>query len=356
MPRSLSTDDLIRRTPADASLRKAQADAYSWLGITLTEAKRPSDAAIAYDKALRIQTALVQEAPANASYQQALARTYYNQGILSAESEPGPQSFQAAETSFREALRRLEALNAATPSPSIAQDLARASNNLASLLDHVAARQPEVAPLYQRAIDLHEALVAAYPDNREYKVELATFSDNFADHLQALGRNDEAEKHNSRALDLLDDLSQPVPSTGIEHADGHTLQGRILEARSAQAAIAAYREALRLFDDLARGSNASGLPDFHRRFGDLLNQLAWQAASHPSAERSTLLGTAVTTYAAIGGRALAAGHPEQTQQVIATLSEALPYMSPRDRASATRVIEDLKTRVQKRGPSAPPLA
>ena len=349
-------DDLIRRTPADASLKKAQADAYSWLGITLTEAKRPSDAALAYHEALLIQTALVQHAPANATYQQVLARTYYNQGILSAESEPDQRSFQAAETNFREALKRLDALNAATPSPSIAQDLARASNNLASLLDRVEARRPEVGPLYQKAIDLHEALVARQPENREFKVELAKFSDNFAYYLQALGRNAEAEKHNSRALDLLDDLSQPVPSTGIEHADGHTLQGRILESRNGQAAIAAYQEALRLFVDLARASNAAGQPYFHRRYGDLLNQLAWQPEGRRSTNRSTLLDTAVTSYAEIGSRALTDGHPEQAQQVIATLSEALRYMSVRDRANATRTLEDLKAKVQKRGPSAPPLA
>ncbi len=303
-----------------------------------------------------IQTALVQHAPANADYQQALARTYYNQGILSAKSEPDQPSFQEAETNFREALKRLEVLNAATPSPSIAQDLARASNNLASLLDHVPARRPEVGPLYQKAIDLHEALVAGHPENREFKVELAKFSDNFAYHLQLLGRNAEAEKHNLRALDLLDDLSQPVPSTGIEHADGHTLRGRILESRSGKAAIDAYTEALQLFVDLARGSNAAGQPYFHERYGDLLNQLAWQADRHRSVERSTLLDTAVTNYADIGSRALAAGHPEQTQQVIATLSDALQYMSVHDRANTTRVIEDLKAKVQKRGPSAPPLA
>src|SRR5262249_35316003 len=188
-----------------------------------------------------------QHAPANASYQQALARTYYNQGILAAESEPDQQSFQSAETNFREALRRLDALNASTPSPSVAQDLARASNNLASLLDRVEARRGEVAPLYQRAIEIHQTLVAQHPQNREFKVELAKFSDNFAYHLQALGRSVEAEKENRRALDLLDDLSQPVPSTGIEHADGHTLQARILESRNTPAAIAPYKKPLHRF-------------------------------------------------------------------------------------------------------------
>src|SRR5262249_33621443 len=203
-----------------------------------------------------------QHAPANASYQQALARTYYNQGILAAESEPDQQSFQAAETNFREALRRLDALNASNPSPSVAQDLARASNNLASLLDRVEARRPEVAPLYQRAIEIHQTLVAQHPQNREFKVELAKFSDNFAYHLHARARTVEEETHNRRALELLDDLSQPVPSTGIEHADGHTLQGRILESRNTQAALAAYEEALRTFVDLARASNAAAQPDF----------------------------------------------------------------------------------------------
>ena len=64
----------------------------------------------------------------------------------------------------------------------------------------------------------------------------------------------------------------------------------------------------------------------------------------------------MTTYADIGSRAVAAGHPEQTQQVIATMSDALQYMSDRDRAGATRAIDELKTRVKKQGPSASPLA
>src|SRR5262249_8888528 len=181
------------------------------------------------------------------------------------------------------------------------------------------------------AIEIHQTLVAQHPQNREFKGELAKFSDNYAYHLQALGRSVEAEKENRRALDLLDDLSQPVPSTGIEHPDRSTLQSVIQEARKTPSAIAAYKEALRLFVELARASNAAEHPDFHRRYGDLLNQLAWQAASHRSADRTALLETAVTEYAEIGHNAVVTGHPEQAQQVVATLSEALRYMSVSDR-------------------------
>src|SRR5262249_8067221 len=163
---------------------------------------------------------------------------FYNQGILAAtDADPGQPSFAKAEASFVEAIKRLDALKASAPSPAVTQDLGRVYNNLASLLERDDRRQQEAERLYEQAVTLHEGLLAQQPQNREFRLELARFENNLAYHMLIAGHPDEAQARNARALQLLEDLMQPVPSLGIEHADGHTLHAAILENTDARSAI-----------------------------------------------------------------------------------------------------------------------
>src|SRR5262249_27766741 len=143
------------------------------------ETERPltryrDDARRAYDSALELQTALYQEAPGNPTYQQELARTHYNRGILLSDSG------DLNDSDFREAIRILEPLSqSAAATPQVHQELARSFNNLGRLLRRT-GKTAEAQDFYRRAIAIHESLAKSAPENRDFKLELATFYNNLA--------------------------------------------------------------------------------------------------------------------------------------------------------------------------------
>ncbi len=216
--------------------------------------------------------------------------------------------------------------------PGLRQGLARAYNNLASLLAQDERTQAASIPLYERAIGIHETLVARDPANREYKIELAKFSNNLADLQREHGTIGSAERANARAIALLDDLSRSAPSLAIEQADAHTLRGQILESSGSGDAVGEYARALELFETLSRTTGATARLDFHERFGDLLLDLAYyrQARRSDDAVRR-VLSNAMAFYVSVASDALAAGHPADARSVLDNLSRLLPQLNEADR-------------------------
>ena len=215
---------LAKEHPDNPEYRQAEAYSYNWLGETLRiwleEAEKPAqythaDAEDEYDNALRLQQELVHQIPGNSSYQQELARTYYNRGILRYNTD-----LNRSESDFRQAVGLLEPLgekntdaSAGNKNPPPSQDLARAYNNLANLLGHE-KRMPEAAQLYERAIAIHEGLCKKEPGNREYKMELARFYDNMAILLLNEKQIDPAKQRNQQALTLFG-LATPAASSSL---------------------------------------------------------------------------------------------------------------------------------------------
>jgi tetratricopeptide (TPR) repeat protein len=218
----------LDRERPNAAYRQALANAYNWLGETLRAvAGRRGDAAKAYEQALQLQSALVAADGANAGYRQELARSHYNRGILRASADQSDATtFGAAEKDFRDAIRLLEPL-AAQQTSGAAQELARASNNLASLIAEDESRTAEAAVLYDRAIGIHEQLIKHDPEDRQVKLELAQFQENDAELARVAGDFDRARRRNQGSLALLDDLLRPAPSLGLERARQHPHRGRL---------------------------------------------------------------------------------------------------------------------------------
>ena len=83
-------ENLLQEAPANPEYRQALAYAHNWLGETLrlwseethNQPDNRKEALDEYDGALRLQQALHEAQPQNEKYQQELARTYYNRGIL----------------------------------------------------------------------------------------------------------------------------------------------------------------------------------------------------------------------------------------------------------------------------------
>jgi tetratricopeptide (TPR) repeat protein len=342
--------EAIERERPAPEHRQAIGNAYNWLGETLRPLMgRGQEAAAAYERALKLQAALVAGDAANATYRQELARTHYNRGILRATAEGfSAKDAKAVEEDFREAIRLLEPLAANRDTPGAAQELARAFNNLASLVADDDSRAAEAGRLYDNAITVHMRLVQAEPANRQYKLELAKFCNNDAETARVAKDFARATRRNDQALALLDDLLRPAPSLGIEHADAHNLRGRILASRQSPAADAAFRESLRLFDELGRDPAARTLTAFHERYVDLLLNLAALVRESGSAPTRQLFTDAVAHYISHANASLAAGSRADAQLVLDNLSRLLPELPDREKRTILEQQTQLERRVAER--------
>jgi tetratricopeptide (TPR) repeat protein len=343
-------DDLVRANPQNANHRQALASAHNALGELLRPSPaRRAEAERAYTSALALQNALAKEFPANATYQQELARTYYNQAVLfGAIAEPNDAAFRAADRGFREAIRVLEPLAQKPGNEMAAQELSRVYNNLAVLLAQGAqdvAGLQDAKPYYERAVRIHQDLVSRDPRNREYKLELAKFSNNYAEMLRELAEFGLARENSSRAIALLDELVRPAPSLGIEQADARNLRARILHSQGSPAAEAEYREALRLFQSLAATEDAARNPAFHQRYTDLLINLSAFRRDRPNAEPPRrLLFDAVQSYVDYGRRPRPAGSQE-ARAVVDGLAQIMSTLNESDRQSLTEPFNQLQKQV-----------
>jgi hypothetical protein len=345
-------ENLVTSDPQRPAYRESLANAYNYLGETLRPLiGRRTDAANAYGRALDLQTALVKADPSHIAYTQELARTHYNRGILSsAGASAGDQAFTSAEADLRSAVNLLQPIGKPGGDRQVLQDLARAQNNLASLLDQdpQPTHASEAKALYERAIAIHEGLVAKDPRNREYKLELAKFSDNLAYVLGEIGDVNGSTKASSRALSLLDELARPTALLGIERADAHNLRARIVQASQPAIATDDYREALDLYREVERALDSASLTEFHSRFDDFLVNLASLRQEHPADDTvRKLLADAMTFYAARGRTAVSAGSRSEAQTVIDNLSQLLPQLPENDRRNSEGVLKELQAAVDK---------
>ena len=337
-----SFDSLVGDHPANRDYQEALANSYNWLGETLrVTGTKDADAERAYNSALNLQATLAASAPDVPVYQQELARTRYNRGILYANgSDAGGAAL--ADKDFREAIRLLTGVASRTNTAQVRQDLSRAHNNLAALLARDEKGLAEARSEYEQAIALHQALITEFPGNRQYKSELTQFLNNYSDLRRELNEFDAARDSNAKALALLDNLLRPSPSFGIEQADTFNLRGRILQDEgSAAEAIGEYRRSFDLFRDLEKGG-VDRLPGFHIRFGDLLANLAMLAGTRPdNRDAQRLLDDAVGYYADLGVRS-SRERAVAARNILDTLRQTISGLPPARRNQLEPSIQALE--------------
>lgn len=228
---------LAHEDPRKPQYRQELAYSLNWLGETLrmwlsdSRGGAPytrADAERAYGRALSLQRELHGQSPSDPVYQQELARTHYNLGILRYDGG----DLQRCEAEFREAIRLLEPLAERSYKGSEvppAQDLARVYNDLAVRLSD-AGRSAEARRLYGRAIDIEESL-DRHQGGRQYEVELATFRNNLSALLWNGEELEEAKRQNHRALDLIDRLAAPASPLAEQRAKALMLRGLLRQAQ-----------------------------------------------------------------------------------------------------------------------------
>jgi len=222
---------LRQENPQNAAYREKLAYAHNWLGETLrlwlqetpdVPYKR-SDVESEYDSAVHLQQELHSEFPQNAQYQQELARTYYNRGILRYDGK----DLKASESDFDDAIQLLEPLVEKKTASQIdglgdppSHDLARVCNNLGNLLKDE-GELSKAQHLFERAIGILEDLARINPDHWEYKYELAQFYNNLAILFYYEGDLSQAKQRSHQAIDLFEELATPAPSLESERAKAH---------------------------------------------------------------------------------------------------------------------------------------
>jgi tetratricopeptide (TPR) repeat protein/energy-coupling factor transporter ATP-binding protein EcfA2 len=307
---------LLKKNPQSLSLRQWLANSYNWLGETLrTDAVKYAAAGDAYNHAAALQQQLVRDDPGNQTYQRELARTFYNRGILQYDGHRP----DAAAADFGQAIELLQPLARDPSASAAAQELARAYNNLANVR-RFQDRDAEAEPLFQKAIALDEHLAAQYPQNREYKFELANFLNNLALLLVDQNKPELARNQNQRALDLLNELARPAPSLSLELIKSHNLAA---QADASPAAVATECQKSRdLLDQLAKDQN------FRRR-----------------TELSSLYRDLGYDYLQLADEDVQVHSLGEAQHALQECSRILPQLSDTDRRSLTEQYDKVRKKL-----------
>jgi serine/threonine protein kinase len=229
-------EDLSKGHPADLSYLQSLGYCHNWIGETLRiwleSPQKPAqftatDAQKEYDQAIAIQQELRKDAPANRDYQQDLARSYYNRGLLRYDNQGDPESddrlavellkplVEAASSMPEQTSSGAEAVREPLPE----QDLARVYNNLGLYLDRLEQPEQSVQSL-QESTKIVDKLLQRDGSNYEYKIEAASYYNNLAREFEIEYRNkqpkmvsdrEQARMASDRARELGVDLSKLSP-------------------------------------------------------------------------------------------------------------------------------------------------
>ena len=261
---------LATQYPSQSDLRQALAYSHNWLGETIRGALEnnsrfdtysTADAEKEYSEAIRLQEDLHNQESGNTVYQQELARTYYNRGIIRFQVK----DTQGAQVDFTKATGLLEPLGSrpstavdSDTNPDPAQDLARVYNDHA-IVASSAGQTAEAQNLYEKAIAFAEQLVKKKPENREYKMELAKYSSSEARMLAAADQLQLAEIRSRRALELVEQLAAPSPTLSTKMAENLQLRAELLQSENPEEAKALTDRAFDLLNKVDTNKANSAL-------------------------------------------------------------------------------------------------
>jgi hypothetical protein len=211
-------ETLAKRHPDHLEYQEQLAYCHMWLGenlrVWLASTAKPTQYTAAnakneYDEAIGIQQQLRKKAPGNRAYQQELARSYYNRGIL-LDADGGGDPLPDFKLALA-LLQPLAGLGTAVRGPDPAQDLARVENDLGVTYEYREDYRNSVA-MSQKAIGSLAPLLQKDPGNREYIFEEATYNLNLANALYCDHQDDAAKQATDAARSLVAVLAKQDPA------------------------------------------------------------------------------------------------------------------------------------------------
>jgi tetratricopeptide (TPR) repeat protein len=307
--KAIASFDNLYATFHKPEYQEKEAVAHTWLGETLRDGPSSGwqEAKTNYDRALTMLGDL-RRAPASQRtpvYTQEFARALYNRSLvlnkLSQQAAAQPSTAQqatadeaAAEQDARQAIALLEPLQNATLDQPPGLDLARAYNNLATMIQGHPEQLAAAQELYGKAVSAAQ-IVTSKESNPENQFELATFENNLGAFLIYQKQQKQAVRSSNDAVTKLGDLRRPSITVGFEALKAHVVRGEILDASTPGAGTADYREAVGLLAQVAPVLRQEDLEGPHWYWvGRLMVDLA--ALSHRFPNAGALLDQALASY------------------------------------------------------------
>jgi hypothetical protein len=140
----------------------------------------------------------------------------------------------------------------------------------------------------------------------------------------------------------LAELALPAPSLGLEQADAHNLRGHLLQTQDPRGALNEYREALEIYESWWRNNTAHNVMGVHERYQDFLLNLARLNRESRDPAPHALLLRAITGYLNLAQASLESGSVADTRLVLENVSNLLPELTDRDRATITKPLQTLQ--------------
>jgi eukaryotic-like serine/threonine-protein kinase len=236
---------LTKDQPAVNNYWGKLANAYSNLGLVMTNQGQAKKGLESYRNALRIHQKLADQTPLSRESQQALAIDYVNIG--------GIQQGAERLSSFRKALESFQKLVDAYPAVTDYQSgLAVVQNNVANLLADL-GQDFEASQVHESALSIRQRLADANPQIPQLQRELSASLNNFGKLHARQGRFDIAFTMLDRSLAIREKLAADNPSaswarTLLGYSRSYRGWAKLKAEKTGEAA-ADFRKAIELFDN-----------------------------------------------------------------------------------------------------------
>jgi tetratricopeptide (TPR) repeat protein len=197
--------------PAELGYRRALAMTHTDLGNQLWSIGRLDEAEAAHRASAGVLQTLIAEQPEERQHRVNRATTQLNLGNVFARRGQAV----AAEKEFLQAQAALQELAAANPGePHIRQHLATVYDELGNLYTEEPSKgkSAQAEEAYRAGLDLRARLVAEFPDDAEYRLELSGSHNNLGLLLDNLRRSKEAEAQSQAAVRIREKLVAEFPS------------------------------------------------------------------------------------------------------------------------------------------------
>ena len=201
---------LVRDHPEVPEYKALQARSHRELGLMYRGTGQRDEAEQAYHRALALQKALVADGHSSSEYRYDLARTYGYLAVLYQETRLS-EKISEAEKAYQDAVALGQGLIHDHPlDPRYQQILANSYTNL-GLIYLDTKRSEEAEQLLQEALSLRQKLVEAEPQRPEHRRYLAITYQNLAELYQETARPRKAEQALKEGLECLEVLVRKHP-------------------------------------------------------------------------------------------------------------------------------------------------
>ena len=209
-----SVDRLTQSAPEDAGLQKSRFTMLLEFGDTYREAGESELALESYKEALAVASALARPAPQNVALRHDIARALEKLGA--AQHRLGQND--AALATLSDALGQAKALFAETADKDVGHLVALALNEIGDLKRRAGDYAAAVAA-YAKGLEVMRRLVAAAPDNVEWRKELAQNLIHIGDARALSDDMPGALAAHEEALAILRDMSAADPENALSRRD-----------------------------------------------------------------------------------------------------------------------------------------